>query len=263
MTQIMGNDKQGLVFEIISARISDEVEERKHVIYTLQVRFISGNDDLSPSVIERRYTHFLNLYNDLRKEEPQLMANIAFPKKVLIGNFDNELISTRSTGFESLLKHISLEGKLRSSYALLKFLQEVELDKAKNLLEKKDHVFAYPILENNFKLLNKVFTDRSPAVLLALCRLLACTLFIPEMPHSLKWADLALHRYDGVSDSDLLQLYVPLLHTCVRVWWQNGRNKDDLEQRLATLKKQGVKVDGCTALLEAVNAVEEKIFSHN
>lgn len=84
------------------------------------------------------------------------MANIAFPKKVLLGNFDNELISTRSTGFESLLKHISLESKLRSSNSLLRFLQEVELMKAKDLLEKKDHVVAYPILENNFKLLNKV-----------------------------------------------------------------------------------------------------------
>lgn len=153
---VSGNDKQGLVFEIISARISEEAEEKKHVIYTLQVRFISGNDDLSPSVVERRYTHFLNLYNDLRKEQPQLMANIAFPKKVLIGNFDNELISTRSTGFESLLKHISLESKLRCSNALLKFLQEVELNKAKDLLDKKDHVLAYPVLENNFKLLNKV-----------------------------------------------------------------------------------------------------------
>ncbi|XP_018564297.1 sorting nexin-21 isoform X1 [Anoplophora glabripennis] len=263
MSDVAGSDKQGLVFEIISARISEEIEERKHVIYTLQVRFISGNDDLSPSVIERRYTHFLNLYNDLRKEQPQLMASIAFPKKVLLGNFDNELISTRSTGFESLLKHITMESKLRSSNSLLKFLQEVELLKAKDLLDKKDHDLAYPILENNFKLLNKVFTDRSPAVLLALCRLLACTLSIPGMPHSLKWADLTLHRYEGVSDSDLLQLYVPLLQTCARVWWQNGRNKDELEQRLATLQKQGVKVGESMSLMDAVNSVEEKIFPLN
>ncbi|KAJ8968555.1 hypothetical protein NQ314_002219 [Rhamnusium bicolor] len=225
MTQIMGNDKQGLIFEIISARISDETEEKKHVIYTLQVRFISGNDDLSPSVIERRYTHFLNLYNALRKEQPQLMTHVAFPKKVLLGNFDNELISTRSTGFESLLKHISTESRLRTSDALLKFLQEVELNKAKELLEKRDNVYAYPVLENSFKLLNKFMTP-------------CLHLVNSEMPHSLKWADLALHRYEAVSDSDLLELYVPLLHTCIRVWWKNNRNKDELEQRLSKLQKQ-------------------------
>ncbi|KAJ8970908.1 hypothetical protein NQ317_009060 [Molorchus minor] len=233
-----GNDKQGLIFEIISARISDELTERKHVIYTLQVRFISGSDDLSPS----------------------LMANIIFPKKVLLGNFDNELISTRSTGFESLLKHISMESRLRTSNALRRFLQEVELNNAKELLARNENIIAYPILENSFKLLNKVFTDRSPAVLLALCRLLACTMSIPEMPNSLKWADLLLHRYEGVSDSDLLELYMPLLQTCAKVWWQNGRNKDDLEQRISHLKKQGIKVKEDVSLMETVGEVEKKIF---
>ncbi|KAJ8960933.1 hypothetical protein NQ318_020233 [Aromia moschata] len=260
MTQIMGSDKQGLIFEIISARISEEAAEKKHVIYTLQVRFISGSDDLSPSVIERRYTHFLNLYNELKKEQPQLMANVAFPKKVLTGNFDNELISERSTGFESLLKHVSMESRLRTSDALFKFLQQVELSRAKELLEKNDHVFAYPILENSFKLLNKVFTDRSPAVLLALCRLLACSMSIPDMPDSLKWADLTLHRYEGVSDSDLLELYLPLLQACVKVWWKNGREKDELEQRISNLQRQGMKVDESKTLMEMVSVVELKIF---
>ncbi|KAJ3655187.1 hypothetical protein Zmor_014324 [Zophobas morio] len=260
MTQILGNERQGLVFEIVSARICDEVEEKKHVTYTLQVRHISGNDDLSPSVIERRYTHFLNLYNALKKEQPQLMANIIFPKKVLMGNFDNELISTRSTGFESLLKHISTESKLRSSKALLDFLQSVELEKAKSYLEKNDFLQALPLLENNFKLLNKVLTDRSPAVLIALCRLLGCCMSIPGCLHSQKWADLALHRYEGVSDSDLLELYVPLLNVCTKIWWQAGRNKDVLEYRLQELKRQGVKVGEQSSLLDKVNIVEEKIF---
>ncbi|RZC34493.1 PX domain containing protein [Asbolus verrucosus] len=260
MTQILGNEKQGLVFEIVSARICDEGEERKHVIYTLQVRHISGNDDLSPSVIERRYTHFLNLFNALKKEHPQLMANIIFPKKVIIGNFDNELISTRSTGFESLLKHISTESKLRASKALVEFLQSAELEKAKALLEKREFSCALPLLENNFKLLNKVFTDRSPAVLIALCRLLGCCMSIPGCGSCHKWADLALHRYEGVSDSDLLELYMPLLTACIKIW-QSGRNKEILEQRLRDLKRQGMKINETHSLLEEVTAVEAKIFS--
>lgn len=84
------------------------------------------------------------------------MGNVLFPKKVLYGNFDNELISTRSTGFESLLKHISQETRLRNSNAMLSFLNDVELAQAKTMMEGTNYATAYPLLENGFKLLNKV-----------------------------------------------------------------------------------------------------------
>lgn len=120
------------------------------------MRFISGNDDQCPSAIERRYTHFLNLYNALKKEQPQLMANVVFPKKVLYGNFDNELISTRSTGFESLLKLISQESRLRNSNAMLSFLMDAEMNQVKEMMKKKEFQQVYTLLEGTFKLLNKV-----------------------------------------------------------------------------------------------------------
>lgn len=84
------------------------------------------------------------------------MGNVVFPKKVLYGNFDNELISTRSTGFESLLKHISQESRLRNSNAMLSFLMDVEMSQVKALLEQKNYEYVYPLLEGCFKLLNKV-----------------------------------------------------------------------------------------------------------
>lgn len=125
-------------------------------MYTLQVRHIAGKDDSSPATLERRYTDFYNLYNALKEEQPQLMAQVSFPKKVLVGNFDNKLISTRSTGFESLLKHISQEEKLRTSLALLRFLQDKEMTKTKELIDQKEYAVVVPLLENNFRLLNKV-----------------------------------------------------------------------------------------------------------
>lgn len=188
------------------------------------------------------------------------MTSVIFPKKVIVGNFDNELISTRSTGFESLLKHISTESKLRSSKALINFLQGVELEKARDFLEKKDFASALPLLENNFKLLNKFYTDRSPVVLIALCRLLGCCMSIPQCSQCQKWADLLLHRYEGVSDSDLLELYVPLLNACITIWWQTGRDKNVLEHRLQNLKRQGVRINEQSNLLDEVKIVEEKIF---
>ncbi|KAK9878413.1 hypothetical protein WA026_022054 [Henosepilachna vigintioctopunctata] len=139
MTQISGGEKKNLVFEIISARIQEEVNERKYVIYNLQVRHLSGNDDLRPSLIERRYSQFLNLYNSLKIEYPELLVSIDFPKKVLLGNFDNDLISTRSIGFETLLKHIAANSLLRNSKSLVIFLQEPEVTQAKELMAKNLH----------------------------------------------------------------------------------------------------------------------------
>lgn len=249
------------MFEITAAHISeDSLVEKKHIIYTLQVRHASGNDDSYASTIERRYTHFYNLHNELKSEFPQSMSSVSFPKKVLLGNFDNKLISERSTGFEALLKHISNESNLRNSKALLRFLQDIELEKAKAILEQKQYSDAYPLLENNFRLLNKVYTDRSPAVLLSLCRLLACSTMIPGSPNAQKWADLALHRYEGVSDSDLLELYVPLLKICLKVWWQLGRDREILERRLEDLKKQGFKNTEDVGLLDAVDVLEKRLF---
>ncbi|CAH1957743.1 unnamed protein product [Acanthoscelides obtectus] len=198
MTQIMAEKKQGLTFEIVSARISDVFDEKKHVVYALQVRFISGNDDMSPSVVERRYTHFLNLYNALKKEHPQLMSTVVFPKKVLIGNFDNDLISTRSTGFESLLNHISTESRLRTSKSLLDFLQDTELSKAKEFIKKEDYITACPILENNFKLLNKVDAVGKYRSSICCCFIprktssILCVIFLGFLPRNVKPSGLLL-----------------------------------------------------------------------
>lgn len=256
MTQILGSDKQSLVFEIISARIEDETEAKKHVIYNLQVRHISGNEDLSPSIIERRYTNFLNFYESLKAEYPELMNNISFPKKVLLGNFDNELISNRSMGFEHLLKYVSTHSMLRNSLALISFLQEPELLKAKQHMKNNEYNLALPLLENIFLLLNKVFTDRSSVVLISLCRLLGCSVLVANAANTKKIAELTYHRFDGVSDSELLALYVPVLQICIQI----GLKKDDFQKKLLDLSKTGFKVNEKQSLLMEVDDVEAKIF---
>ncbi|XP_066246398.1 sorting nexin-21 [Euwallacea similis] len=261
MTQILSATKQGLVFEIISARISEQPAEKKHVIYTLQVRYISGSDDLTPSVIDRRYTQFENLYNGLRRDFPDFMADTQFPKKVLTGNFNNELISARSTAFESVLRHVGSESKIRTSKSMQIFLQEPELTEAKQLFEKQScNILAFEKFQNVFKLLNKVFSDRSHAVLLTLCWIVACCEEYPKLAHAVRWSDLALYRFDGVSDTDLLQLYLPLLHACEKIYEENEKSTESILLQLDNMRRQGINDKGGKSLFEALNELEERIL---
>ncbi|KAJ6646187.1 Sorting nexin-21, partial [Pseudolycoriella hygida] len=142
-------------------------------------------------------TQFLNLYTNLKNDHPKLMEKVDFPKKVFIGNFSGELIAERSFSFEHFLDYIVTKSALRDSPHLLTFLQEIELDQACRLLDERRNEQAIPILENCFRLLNKIYTDRTKCVLLLLCRLVAASTTSPVAhPNAEKYAELALHRYE-------------------------------------------------------------------
>lgn len=239
---------------------NDNSHIKKYVVYDLNIRQDSTvSTDANPVTIERRYTDFLKLYDGLRLEYPAMMSSIPFPKKVFIGNFSSALIAERSTAFEALLDHILSLTDLRESNHFLQFLRDVELTKACRLLDERRNEMAIPILEDCFRLLNKIFMDRSKSVLLLLCRLVAaCTTSPVPHPSAEKWAELALKRYDGVSDADLLTLYIPLLNTCVHLWWQRGRDNQFLQDRLKALECKGIPVKNSKTLTQAIHALDPR-----
>lgn len=74
-----------LKFEIVSSRTVEGLEnEKKFVAYMLQVRQDNESRlfDPDPANVERRYTHFLDLYNGLKKDFPLLLSSLSFPRKV-------------------------------------------------------------------------------------------------------------------------------------------------------------------------------------
>lgn len=232
---------------------------KKYVIYEVSVRQNSPDPDTNPTSIERRYTHFMKLYEGLRRENSQLVQSVVFPKKVLMGNFSGELIGERSVAFENFLDFIVTVPSLRESEHFLEFLQGEELRKACQLLDERRNEFAVPILENTFRVLNKIFLDKSKCVLLLLCRLVAACTTSP-IPHPLaeQWAELALRRYEHVCDTELLVLYIPLLQTCLHLWWQRGRDRSLLEERLDEMAKKGIKVKGGPTLIQAIHALDPR-----
>lgn len=132
---------------------------KKYVVYDLTVRQDLTSSDPHPATIERRYTNFLELHRGLRKDYAPLMDSSTtppFPKKVLMGNFSRDLIAERSAAFEAFLDHIVGQSALRESAHFLHFLQGIELTRACQLLDERRNEQAVPILENCFRLLNKV-----------------------------------------------------------------------------------------------------------
>lgn len=76
-------DGNPVKFQIISVRVVEKDEaENKHVEYTVRVQHMSGKEDLNVVTIERRYTHFADLYNSLKDAFPDVMGCVSFPKKV-------------------------------------------------------------------------------------------------------------------------------------------------------------------------------------
>lgn len=91
-----------------------------------------------------------------------------------------------------------------------------------------------------------------------LCRLLAAATTSPvPHPNAEKFAEIALRRFDHVSDADLLVLYVPLLQTCVHLWWQRGRDSSLINGRLEGLQMKGINTKGKT-LVQVLHSLDPR-----
>ncbi|EDV99232.1 sorting nexin-21 [Drosophila grimshawi] len=252
-----------LRLEILQANImpreTDDTNIKRFVVYELTVRLDSSILDEQPATIERRYTDFRELHQCLKRQYPNMMSSIKFPSKVLVGNFSIQLIGGRSNAFEVFLRQITEQPQLRDSAAFLRFLQHEELTRACQYLDERRNELAIPLLENCFRLLNKVYMNRSRPVLLILCRLVAACTATPVPHHSAeRWALLALTRFETLCDIDLLPLYIPLLHTCEHLWWQCGRDQKRLTDRLTEMSRQGIPISNKTSLMQAIHEIDPR-----
>lgn len=258
-------------FYIKSARIyplevpgdTPSTAKKKYVCYEIALDTAQQQQQHSQQLgtIFRRYTDFLQLYENLRRDYSSLLQATVFPKKCFMGNFSEEVVSPRVTLFTDFLQTILSSGELRDSKHFLSFLQDQELNRACRLLDERRVEEALPILENVFVLLNKVYTNRSKDVLLVLCRLVAASAHPVPTPDANKWAELALRRFEGVCDADLLQLYVPLIKTCIYLFWKTGRDKTHLDAQIDGFRKRGINVKTGPTMSQAIHTLDPRTES--
>lgn len=200
-----------------------------------------------PVKIEKRFTEFYLLNSDLKKHFPQLMKEISFPSKCLRRNFEAETIACRSRSFEQYLSHLFSIEMIKTSTQFKEFLYGQILRDGFGMIETGGYSDAPVPLLTAWKLQAKLLGDYHTQTISTLCAVVCCHEMLQQYQVAHTYAELAL-RF--VSDDDVH--LVPLLKVDIRLCWNLGIDKKQIEARLMALQKSGVDVDGMPTLLEQV-----------
>lgn len=135
---------------------------KKFVNYTILIKTAPGLDS-HPAVIERRFSDFL-LLNQGLKQLPHL-ANIvdkqvAFPKKVYMGNFSVSNIAERSIVFAKLLDVCLTNSEILWSAPFISFLLDKELSEAHRLSLCGDPEDVQALIETVYFIEKKIYFNR-------------------------------------------------------------------------------------------------------
>ncbi|ELT93151.1 hypothetical protein CAPTEDRAFT_175372 [Capitella teleta] len=238
----------GVTFQVINVRIVRE-GHHKYVLYSIVILKANSGLDEDPIVIDRRYSDFERLNQALRKKSPLLMRGIAFPKKKITGNFKSETIAARSRAFEQFLTHIFSTDSLRVLTEFSDFFYGHTLREAYQKLVNGAYAEAIPLFKTSLGVQRKLQGDFHHHVLTTLCALTACAYSLERFENAHLFSESALECLGGCQGR---KYTVPLIELSIRLCWQLGKEKVDLENRLKDLRAKGHVVDGAPSLLEVV-----------
>ena len=255
-----------ITFEIIKAKTITAIENgigrrerRKYVSYTVLIKRVPGLET-KPAVIERRYSDFLNFYNEIRKRYSSLMKDVIFPKKILIGNFSLDLIQRRSLEFKNFLAYSLSVPEIRSSREFASFLYFPELKAAKVCLQSIYLEEAGNILENVYFIQDKLAIHSgltSGQLVHTLCCLIGCYNAVDNTAEAKRLAERTFEIlfnnsvvcipnnnrqdssvYEVTNLFETSELILPLIMLSLRLRWFSGQQKISLENKLEELCRQ-------------------------
>lgn len=226
-----------LAFEIIAANIVKEGRS-KHVAYSIAIVRGQTFDSLQ-AIVVKRYSDFEKLNQKLKKKFPGLMETVAFPKKLITGNFDEKNIAHRSRTFEQYVTHIHSLEEIRYSSEFQQFFYSDELVKAHGLIRNGDYSDSVPLLKNAVNIQRKILGDAHRDVIGSYCALIVALTYQdpPELQEAQNYADVVLRL---IGDDYGNRFLIALLQTNITLCWKLGKDKKDLEQRVIELEKKGL-----------------------
>ncbi|XP_014683559.1 sorting nexin-20 [Equus asinus] len=216
-----------LLFEISSARI-EERKVSKFVMYQIVV-IQTGSFDSNKAVLERRYSDFEALQKSLLKTFREEIEDVVFPKKHLMGNFSEEMISERKLAFKEYLSLLYAIRCVRRSREFIDFLTRPELKEAFGCLRAGQYTKALDILVRVVPLQEKL-TTHCPAMLVPpLCAMLVCHRDLERPAEAFAAGERALQCLEAREGH---RYYAPLLDAMIRLAYTLGKDFVSLQERL-------------------------------
>ncbi|XP_070809219.1 sorting nexin-20 [Pituophis catenifer annectens] len=208
-----------VLFEIPSAKIVEKPFS-KYVKYQIII-IQTGSFDSNVSMIERRYSDFEKLHTSLFKEFYDEMEDLVFPKKILTGNFMDEVILERKLAFQDYLRILYSMEFIRTSRLFIDFLTRPELEEAYSCLRGGQYTKALKGLLEAIALQEKLTKHRPILLVPTLCAILVCHKDLENFKSAFEFGEKALQRLEKHSGH---RYYLPLLETMISLAYELGRD---------------------------------------
>ncbi|XP_022692269.1 sorting nexin-20-like isoform X3 [Varroa jacobsoni] len=250
-------EKQDVSFEVVEAKIVCDEKTKKFVMYTLAIKrpdSVGRGVETDAGEVERRYSDFLALQEALRREQPELIASIAFPRKALMGNFTSEVIEARCHGFEDFVTEIYLHKQLRLSPVFAEFLFSRDGRHGHQLMTQGAFREASPVLLNCHRVTEKLYGLKDPVAFIVLCLVVACLNACDDVAHALKYAELAVSAVSNHEHRS--DIAIPLLILSLRLFSTAGRSRTPVEKALRRFEELGQPTVNLPTLLAVVLRID-------
>lgn len=198
----------------------------------------TGSFDSNKSAIERRYSDFERLHDNLLEEFYDELEDVTFPKKCLTGNFTDETILERKLAFQDYLRTLYSMEYVRTSRMFINFLIRPELVEAYSCLRGGKYTKALEIFLEVGALQEKLTKHRPVLLVPTVCAILVCHKDLEDSRSAYEFGEkalLRLHKYPGH------RYYMPLLEAMISLAYELGKDFLSLQEKLEERKaKKGL-----------------------
>ncbi|XP_048371928.1 sorting nexin-20 [Sphaerodactylus townsendi] len=216
-----------VLFEIPSARIVEKAFA-KYVKYQIII-IQTGSFDSNRSIIERRYSDFERLHADLLKAFYDEMEDVPFPKKILTGNFTEDIIMERKLAFQDYLRLLYSMGCIQTSSTFIDFLIGPEMEEGYSCLRGGQYTKALEIFLQVVPLQEKLIKHRPILLVPTLCAILICHKDLDNSRSAYEFGEKALHRLQNYPNN---RYFMPLLETMISLAYELGKDFVSLQEKL-------------------------------
>lgn len=205
--------------------------------------------DTDKAMIERRYSDFATLYKAVKKDHPNLLENVNFPRKVFgqKSNLNPEVIESRRCAFEAFLQKIYRRKDVCLHPAFREFFYLPELREATEKLKGGELKSSLKLLLNCLHLQVKL-CDQVREIIATLAAIVVIHEAQGKFEEAERYATAALELVQGDYFCPHL---IPLLDTAAKLRWKLQMDKKTIERHLSRVQRMsGLEVDQAFTLRE-------------